>query len=74
MEQSCSPDSAGKQKEEEEVGGLTIFFKGTVSMTRRPPTRLHLLKVPPLPTSAKLGTKSSTHRPLRVRILTIEAL
>jgi hypothetical protein len=41
---------------------LSVFFKGTLPMARRSPTRPHLLKVP---NSTKLGTKPLAHWPLQ---------
>jgi hypothetical protein len=48
-------------KKKKKIGSPTISFKGIPSMTRRPPTRAHFLKVPPSPNSTILGTKPLTH-------------
>jgi hypothetical protein len=44
--------------------GRSIAFERKPTMTGKPSPRSHLLQVPPPFSSAKLGTKHTTHGPL----------
>lgn len=45
------------ERDRERDQGPTVLFKGMFPVTRRFPTIPYLLKFPPSPSSAKLGTK-----------------